>query len=113
MGLNLEIKYDTKTQGIPDAKTTTFIIDAILHGLHHAPSPPKGLIISSYVLPFLEEIRKRDAQVNLGYIVLGYDEKYIEEVQSVGGVSIHINKETFLDVDENDARKRIACFANS
>ena len=46
--------------------------------------------------------------INLGYIALGYDEKDIEAIQSIKGVSIHINKESFLDVSEVDARKRIA-----
>ena len=61
MGLNLEIKYDEKVRGVPNAKKISFIIDAVLYGLQRAPTPPKGLLVSSYGLPFLKEMRKRDA----------------------------------------------------
>lgn len=113
MGLNLEVKYDLKIQGIPDEKKITFIIDAIFKCLKHSPPPPKGLLMSSFHFPFLEEIRRHDENMQLGYIVHGYEEKYIQEIQSVQGASIHINKESFLDVSDAEAKTRIANIKNA
>lgn len=107
MGLNLEIKYDIAKQGVPKKDEITFIVDSIFKGLKFAPAPPRGMIISSYYLPFLQEARNRDDKINLGYIVLGYEEKYIQEAKKINAVSLHINKEVFLEVDEIERKKRL------